>query len=84
DTYRTSDGMACFDFCFHFRNARYEVEVVSVPANGNRAILNMEGRRISSGNNPVVKTYSQAKKLGKVWAEYTWCHIKKECCGDRV
>ena len=34
--------------------------------------------QIPSGGNPPVKTYSQAKKLAKVWAEYAWLRIREE------
>ena len=79
DTYRTWDGMACFEFLFHQQKIIYEVEAVFIPLNDSPSLSGMEGKLIPSGNNPPVKTYFQAKKLAKVWAEYVWNHIKKEC-----
>ena len=79
DTYRTRDGMACFEFRFHRHGStRCDAEIISVPT-GNGALSNTEGTLIPSGSNPPVKTYSQAKKLAKVWAEYAWLHIREEC-----
>ncbi len=78
DTYRTFDGKACFEFRFHRQSVIYEVEVVSVPFNDIAALSGVEGRMIPPGN-PPVRTYPQARKLAKVWAEYVWRHIKKEC-----
>lgn len=79
DTYRTRDGLACFDFRFHLRHPRYEVEIVSVPANGIRhRFSDMEGTLIFSGNNPGIVKYAQAKQLAAMWAEYMWPYICKE------
>jgi hypothetical protein len=79
DTYRTRDGRACFAFRFHLRHPRYEVEIVSVPANGSRhRFSDMEGTLIFSGNNPGITKYAQAKQVAAMWAEYMWPYIRKE------
>ena len=85
DTYRTTDGRACFDFRFVDKRSHYEIDILSTPGYGRRSrnrhkthsvSSSRGGDRICVGDDSAVRTLSQAKRVAKAWSEQTWRYIK--------
>ncbi len=87
DTYRTRDGLACFDFRFHEKEHHYEIEILSSPLNPYCSQFpdlpgcNTINSRISKGFKDytmALRTYRQARKLAIIWAEHAWIEIQRD------
>ncbi len=86
DTYRTQDGLACFDFRFHKCEYHYEIEILSTPVSPyctrfpeqpECGIMDSRIEKGFNGHTMAMRTYRQARELAIEWAEYIWPRIRK-------